>query len=90
MKILSNYSIGTSSLDWQCDDCTIESDSGSLIVENCFSQPNDFQLSTEIDILESQNIRLTVEFEDYFAILAQVWTYKDIRVVKNVIFRSLR
>ena len=71
-----NFSIlfkGGSDLDWQCKDCSIIHEDDSVIVENRFTEPNDFELSTEIYILESQNVRLTVQLEDYVAVLIQDW-----------------
>ena len=49
----------------------------SIIVENRFTEPNDFEISTDIDILESQNIRLTVEITDYIADLVQAEVLKE-------------
>ena len=44
-----------------------------MIVENRFSEPNDFELSTEIHIQEFQNVRITVMLEDFVADMIQVW-----------------
>ena len=66
------FFLGNPNLEWQCDGCTVLVENNSIIVENRFSEPNDFEISTEIDILQSQNIRLTVEFIDYIADLVQV------------------
>ena len=63
--------LGNPYFEWQCDGCTLLSDSDSIIVENRFAEPEDFRLFTEIDILETQNIRITVELIDYVADLVQ-------------------
>ena len=58
-------------MDWQCDDCTIFTENNTIIVENGFAEPDHFEISTEIYILDSQNIRVTVELVDYIASLVQ-------------------
>ena len=67
------YNLGNPELDWQCDGCSIVTEDGAIVVENRFSEPDHFQLFTEIDLLESQNVRITVELVDYVADLVQVW-----------------
>ena len=52
-------------------DCTVVNDGDSIKIENRFGAPDDFQLSTNIYIEESQNVRLTIEFVDYGADLLQ-------------------
>ena len=64
-------------LEWQCDGCSVVIVNESIIVENRFTEPNDFEISTDIDILESQNIRLTVEITDYIADLVQAEVLKE-------------
>ena len=64
--------LGNFYLDWQCEDCTINYDGDSVIVENRFSEPSDFELATEIHIQEFQNVRITVKLEDYVADMIQV------------------
>ena len=75
MPVLENqiYNQGNPELHWQCDGCSIVAEDDAIIVENRFSEPDYFQLFTEIDLLESQNVRITVELVDYVADLVQVW-----------------
>ena len=56
---------------WECIDCTVINEGDAIIVENRFAEPSDFELSTNIVIEKSQNIRLTIEFLDYVADLTQ-------------------
>ena len=67
-------------LDWRCDGCTIVCDEDSVIVNNRFAEPTDFEISTDIKILESQNVRITIELVDYVADLVQVWFLNEIQV----------
>ena len=46
-------------------------DENSIVVTNRFSEPEIFQLSTEIYLNEGQNVRLTIELVDYVANLVQ-------------------
>ena len=65
------HHLGNSYLVWNCLECSIIPDGDSIIVENRFGEPSDFKLSTEIYLLESQNVRLTVKLVDYVADLIQ-------------------
>ena len=67
-------------MDWRCDGCTIVCDEDSVIVNNRFAEPTDFEISTDIKILESQNVRITIELVDYVADLVQVWFLNEIQV----------
>ena len=58
---------GNSHLEWECVDCTVIPDGDSIVVENPFNEPNYFELSTDIYLQESQNVRLTVNLIDYVA-----------------------
>ena len=60
-------------MDWRCEGCTIVRDEDSIIVHNRFAEPSDFEISTDIEIIESQNVRITIELVDYVADLVQVW-----------------
>ena len=63
--------LGNSYLDWNCDGCTVVRDGDSIIVENRFTEHSDFELSTDLYIRESQNLRITIELVDYMADLVQ-------------------
>ena len=65
------YFSGNSHLEWQCVDCTVIRDGDAIVVENRFTEPSDFELSTNIYLRESQNVRFTVELIDYVADLVQ-------------------
>ena len=65
------HHLGSSHLVWKCVDCSVTPDGDSIVVENRFSEPSDFELSTEIHLHESQNVRLTVKLIDYVADLIQ-------------------
>lgn len=65
------YHLGDSNLIWNCVECSVIPDGDSIVIENRFSEPSDFELSTEINVLESQNVRLTVKLVDYVANLIQ-------------------
>lgn len=67
-------------MDWHCEGCTIVRHEDSIIVNNGFAEPTDFEISTDIEILESQNVRITIELVDYVADLVQVWFLKEIQV----------
>ena len=63
--------LGNSHLSWTCIDCSVIPDGDSIVVENRFGEPSDFELSTQIILRESQNVRLTVKLVDYVADLVQ-------------------
>ena len=52
-------------------DCSIIPDGDSIVIENRFGEPSDFELSTNIYLRESQNIRMTVMLVDYVADMIQ-------------------
>ena len=58
-------------MEWKCVDCSVVHDGDSIVVENRFTEPSDFELSTEIFLRESQNVRVTIELVDYVADLVQ-------------------
>ena len=62
-----SFILGSSNLEWNCVDCTAIPDGDSIVVENQFNEPSDFELSTDIYLQESQNVRLTVNLVDYIA-----------------------
>ena len=66
-----NHYLGNSYLDWKCVDCTVVHDGDSIVVENRFTEHSDFELSANIQLRESQNVRLTIELVDYVADLVQ-------------------
>jgi len=61
------HNLGNSYLDWNCDGCTVVRDGDSIVVENRFTEHSDFELSTDLYIRESQNVRITIELVDYMA-----------------------
>ena len=61
------HNLGNSHLDWNCDGCTVVRDGDSIVVENRFTEHSDFELSTDLYIRESQNVRITIELVDYMA-----------------------
>ena len=65
------YNLGNSHLDWKCVDCTVVRDGDSIVVENRFTEHSDFELSADLYIRESQNVRITIELVDYMADLVQ-------------------
>ena len=67
---LNIYRKGTQ-LTWNCVDCKIVNEGGSIVVENRFGEPGDMELSTEIEIEIGQSLRLAVEVIDYVADLIQ-------------------
>ena len=58
-------------MNWQCVECTVNRDGDSIVVENRFTEHSDFELSTELILRESQNVRITIELVDYVADLVQ-------------------
>ena len=62
---------GNSNLEWNCIDCNVRNEDDSIVVENRFTEPGDFELSTDIYLHELQNVRFTVELIDYVADLVQ-------------------
>ena len=68
---IQNFFSGNSHLEWKCVDCTVIRDGDSIVVENRFTEPSDFELSTNMYLRESQNVRFTVELIDYVADLVQ-------------------
>ena len=61
------HNLGNSHLDWNCDGCIVVRDGDSIVVENRFTEHSDFELSTDLYIRESQNVRITIELVDYMA-----------------------
>ena len=68
---IKKHNLGNSHLKWKCVDCSVIPDGDSIVVENRFGEPTNFELSTEIYLRESQNVRLTIELVDYVADLIQ-------------------
>ena len=60
-------------------------DGNSIIVDNSFNPPNDFELSTEISILESQNVRISIELIDQIADMINV---KDFKISLITVFQE--
>jgi len=61
-------------------------DEDSIIVNNRFAEPSDFEISTDIEIIESQNVRITFELVDYVADLVQVWFLNKTQVNAGKLF----
>ena len=68
---IKKHNLGDSHLNWKCVFCSVIPDGDSIVVENRFGEPSYFELSTEIYLRESQNVRITVELVDYVADLIQ-------------------
>ena len=52
---------------WTCQDCSYSTVNDTIKITNEFSEPNDFEISTDIFLAENQNVRLTVTLVDYVA-----------------------
>ena len=65
--MIHEHNLGSSHLDWNCVGCTVVRDGDSIVVENRFTEHTDFELSADLYIRESQNVRITIELVDYMA-----------------------
>ena len=65
--MIHEHNLGSSHLDWNCVGCTVVRDGDSIVVENRFTEHTDFELSADLYISESQNLRIAIELVDYMA-----------------------